>query len=131
MAVGLGAVQSAQAVDQQADPINTFTTSTLQVTTTQRADLPDAEATECDAPAMPPNLVNETSTVLDPVETLQLTFGPDTIYIGEDELTPYVLVDGQTNVNTRTTYETVVTQYFQGVAEGPPCGIAVDPRFTG
>jgi len=130
-AFGVGTARSAGAVDPQADPINTFTTSTKHMTTTQRTDLPDAEATECGTPATSPSLVSETSIALDPVVTTEPTIGPAVIFIGENEQTPHTVLDGEVNFNTRTTYETVVTEYFQGVAAGPPCAVVVDPRFTG
>jgi hypothetical protein len=128
---GVGAMQSAQAVDTSDEGATTFTTSTRHLVTTERIDLPEADATECGASASPPTLVEQTTVALTPVDETFLTFGPDTIFIGEDEQTPYTLADGETNFNTRTTYETVVTQYFQGVAEGPPCAVAVEARFTG
>jgi hypothetical protein len=121
-------VAGAQEVGQE------FTTSTLHVTTTHRTDLADRPASACGAAAVAPTLVAEQSEALDPVESVQTTFGPATIFIGEDEKTPHQVPDAVENFNTRTTYETVVVQTFQGVAAGAPCPAAqvvAAARFTG
>ena len=115
----------------QTPPADTFTDSTLRITTIQRIDLPDAEATECEAPAVEPVLVSETATALEPTYKTIITLGPATIYIGENEQTPYQVGDDETNFNTRTTYETVITQTFQATAAGPPCAVVAAARFTG
>ncbi len=143
-AVGLGVASAAPTADAQV-AFDTFTVSTRHITTTQRVDLPTAEAVQCGAPAANPVLVSSTSIALEPVITTIATFGPDTIFIGEDETVPYEVVSGETNYNTRTTYETVVTQTYQGIEAGPPCdgavdalaalaptgAVAVSPNFTG
>jgi len=109
----------------------TATTSTKYVITTERVDLEPAPAPECGFPGSDPVLVEETSVALDPVVSTTSTFGPATIYIGEDEQQEFFVEPGTGNVNTRTTYETVVTQYFQAVEPGPPCAVVLAVRFTG
>jgi hypothetical protein len=123
-----GAVAGAQEANQE------FTTSTLHVVTTHRTDLAEAPASACGAAVQPPVLVSEVSQALDPVESVQVTFGPATIFIGENEQTPHQVPDAIENFNTRTTYEIVVTQTFQGVAGGEPCPapqVVAAGRFTG
>ena len=114
-----------------ADNIITTTESTKRVTTTTRVDLEAAPAEVCDAPATEPVLVDQTSQELYPTALVTLAIGPDTIMIGENQQTPYFIPNGQSNLDTLTTYETVVTQYFQATAAGPPCAVVVEARFTG
>ncbi|MBM3659437.1 MAG: hypothetical protein FJW95_08015 [Actinobacteria bacterium] len=112
-------------------PTQSTTTSTKHVVTTTRVDLVPAPASECGFPGSDPVLVEETSVALDPVLSTTTTFGPATIYVGEDELQEFFVAAGTANTNTRTTYETVVTQYFQAVEPGPPCAVVLAVRFTG
>ena len=88
-----------------ADNTTTTTQSTKRVTTTTRVDLEAAPAEVCDAPATEPVLIDQTSQDLVPT--------------------------GTTNVDTLITHTTVVTQYFQATAPGPPCAVVVAARFTG
>jgi len=130
--VTLAAGPSALA-DGDAGPsgVSTNSTSTKHITTTKRVDLEDAPALECDDPGSPAALVDQTSQALDPSLTVTQAVGPTTIMIGEDQQTPYVVPNGDQNIDTLTTYETVVTQYFQATAAGPPCAVVVEARFTG
>jgi len=114
-----------------ADNTTTTTQSTKRVTTTSRVDLEAAPTEVCDAPATEPVLVDQTSQELYPTALVTLAIGPDTIMIGENQQTPYFIPNGQSNLDTLTTYETVVTQYFQATAAGPPCAVVVEARFTG
>jgi hypothetical protein len=113
---------------------STFTTSWEHVTTTNRVDLEAAPAPECDFPGADPALVDQTSTELEPVVTLRETIGPATILIGDLDAggTPYEVLAGTVNVDALTTYETVVTQYFQATAAGEACAVVASAaRFTG
>ena len=114
-----------------ADNTTTTTQSTKRVTTTSRVDLEAAPTEVCDAPATEPVLIDQTSQELYPTALVTLAIGPDTIMIGENQQTPYFIPNGQSNLDTLTTYETVVTQYFQATAAGPPCAVVVAARFTG
>jgi len=114
-----------------ADNIITTTESTKRVTTTTRVDLEAAPAEVCDAPATEPVLIDQTSQELVPTITSTLVIGPGTIMIGENQQTPFFVPNGTSNVDTLITYTTVVTQYFQATAPGPPCAVVVAARFTG
>jgi hypothetical protein len=111
---------------------NTVTTSTRHTTTIQRVDLEDAPPPECDFPGAPASQVEQTSTELEPVITLRETIGPQDIFIGPDESVPHFVPDGVSNIDVLTTYETVVTQYFQATAAGEACAVVASAaRFTG
>jgi hypothetical protein len=117
-----------------ADPANnTFTTSTFHKTTTNRVDRADEPAPACDFPGSDPALVDQTTTVLDPVVTLTDTIGPATILIGDLNTggTAFDVLAGTTNTDVLSTYETVVTQYFQATAAGEVCSVLAAARFTG
>jgi hypothetical protein len=112
----------------------TFTTSFTHVTTTNRVDLEDAPAPECDFPGTDPALVDQTSTELEPVVTIRRTVGPAEILIGDLDTggTPFTVEAGTSNLDALTTYETVVTQYFQATAAGEACAVVASAaRFTG
>jgi hypothetical protein len=109
----------------------TFTTGTLWATSEARVDLPDAAAPECEFPGSPPVLVAEESTALEPTVEVVTTFGPATIGIGDNLATPFEVAAGTMNLNTVTTYETLVTQYFQATAAGEVCAVVAAARFTG
>jgi len=111
---------------------NTTTFSTKRFTTTNRVDLEAAPAPECDAPAADPVVVSETSQVLDPTgPTVTFAIGPADIMIGENQQTPYHVPSGDSNTDLLTTYETVVTQFFQATAAGESCAVVAAIRFTG
>lgn len=124
---------------QSDEPTNTTTAtlSTRTVVVTERVDLDDAEATECGTEAQPPVLVDQTSvTPEDPVSietTTTIGAIPDgtVIYVGENQQTPFLVVGGGVNIDTLLTYQTTITQFFQGVAEGAPCVVAAAARFAG
>jgi hypothetical protein len=110
----------------------TITSSTRHTTSTQRVDLEDAPAPECDFPGSPPELVDETSVDSEPVITLRETIGPATIMTGENESVPFYVEAGTNNLDVLTSYETVVTQYFQATAAGEACAVVASAaRFTG
>jgi hypothetical protein len=111
----------------QTQPENSFTTATKHVITVHRVDLPDAAAGACGLPASAAVLVDETSDELEPTVETITTFGPATVYIGEDQQTPYQVGDDETNFNTITTYETVVTRTYQGAGAGAACPAPIAP----
>lgn len=127
-AVAMGAVASAADVGEQAF---TSTESTLHVTTVVRVDLDPVPAPECDFPGSDAVVVDQTSVAKDPVTSAIITVGPAEIMIGEDETVPHTVLSGDVNTNTRVTYETVVTQYFQAAEPGPPCALVLGISFTG
>lgn len=133
--VGLDAVGAVVGLSVHGQATNqTVTASFLHVTTTEREDLEAAPAPECDFPGAPPVLVDETSEALPEVVTLRDTIGPATILIGDLNAggTPFEVPAGTTNIDVLTTYETVVTQYFQATAAGEACAVVASAaRFTG
>jgi len=108
----------------------TFTTSTKLFTTTKRSDLPDAAASECDAPATDPVKVSETS---EDVQTIATTtyIGPQTIYVGDNQQIQFDIKPGAEDIDTLVTIETVVTQLFQATAAGDSCAVVAAIHFTG
>ena len=133
VAVGVNAVGALVgfAVDVADSSNDTITTSTKHVATSKRVDLEDAPAPECDFPGTEATPVNQTSTDLEPVVTLRDTIGPNDILVGENESVPFHVEAGTTNLDILSTYETVVTQYFQATAAGESCALFAAVRFTG
>jgi hypothetical protein len=112
----------------------TITTSFRTVTTTERVDLEAAPAPECDFPGSDPVLVDEVAQELPEVVTLRETIGPETILIGDLDAggTPREVPAGTSNLDILTTYQTLVTQYFQATAAGEACAVVASAaRFTG
>ncbi len=131
--VGFDAVGAVVGLARPAQTSNsTVTTSFQHATSTQRVDLDDAPASECEFPGVPSTKVDETSAELEPVVTLEDTIGPGTIIIGDRDNggTAFEVLAGTTNVNVNTLYETVVTQYFQATAAGEACAVVAAARFT-
>jgi hypothetical protein len=97
----------------------------------QRNDLPDAMASECDAPPTDAVQVSEAAQDLDPTIVTTMYVGPQTIYVGDDQQNQWDIVFGGVDFDTLVTYETVLTQYFQATAAGVACEVLAAARFTG
>lgn len=111
---------------------NTVTESTRHVTTTSRVDLADAPPPECGFPGSDPVLVDETSVPGETTISAGVTVGPAVIFVGPDQSVEHQVLAGQVNTDILTTYETIVTQYFQATAAGEACAVlAAAARFTG
>lgn len=128
---GTGATVVGRQVGGPGGGTSTSTTSTKRVTTVVRVDLDPAPAPACGFPGTDPELVDETVVELEPTVSSSTALGPTTIYVGEGQQTPFFVAAGTTNVDILTTYETVVTQYFQATEPGPPCAVVLGARFTG
>ena len=53
------------------------------------------------------------------------------ILVGENESVPFQVEAGTSNLDILSTYEMVVTQYFQATAAGDACALVAAVRFTG
>jgi hypothetical protein len=132
--LGVGTVGALVGLEEGGSSNSTITTSTQHFTTNHRVDLEDGPPPECDFPGAEATKVNESSTELEPAVTFEDSIGPATIIIGDRDNggTAFEVLAGTTNLNVATTFETVVTQYFQATAAGESCAVlAAAINFTG